>query len=66
MLMLGEVMRRFQVIIAVLLLVAPPARLSAEELLKIDNGTVQVGIDRDRGAAVTWLSENTAQFRMPE
>ena len=27
-----------------------------EELLKLDNGTVQVGIDRTKGAAVTWLS----------
>ncbi|MEO2048241.1 MAG: hypothetical protein ABGX16_16940 [Pirellulales bacterium] len=28
----------------------------AEELLKIDNGTVQVGIDRDKGGSITWLS----------
>ncbi len=28
----------------------------AEELLKLDNGRVQVGIDRDKGAAITWLS----------
>jgi len=27
-----------------------------EELLKLDNGTVQVGIDRTKGAAITWLS----------
>jgi hypothetical protein len=27
-----------------------------EELLKLDNGTVQVGIDRAKGAAITWLS----------
>jgi hypothetical protein len=52
-------MRRFQVVIAVLVLVSPPARLAAEELLKIDNGAVQVGIDRDRGAAVTWLSSRS-------
>ena len=28
----------------------------AEELLKLDNGTVQVGIDREKGGAITWLS----------
>ena len=27
-----------------------------EELLKLDNGSVQVGIDRAKGAAITWLS----------
>ena len=27
-----------------------------EELLTIDNGTVKVGIDRAKGAAITWLS----------
>lgn len=26
------------------------------ELLQIDNGTVQIGIDRARGASITWLS----------
>jgi hypothetical protein len=30
--------------------------LQANEPLKIDNGSVQVGIDRDRGGAITWLS----------
>jgi hypothetical protein len=32
---------------------APPR---AEDLLTIDNGTVKVGIDRAKGAAITWLS----------
>src|SRR5688572_11743353 len=27
-----------------------------EELLLLDNGTVKVGIDRAKGAAITWLS----------
>lgn len=30
--------------------------LRAEDLLLLDNGTVQVGIDRDMGASITWLS----------
>ncbi len=36
------------------LLVVSPA--TSEDLLKIDNGTIQVGVDRDKGAAITWLS----------
>ncbi|WP_246112505.1 hypothetical protein [Allorhodopirellula solitaria] len=28
----------------------------AEDVLVIDNGVVRVGIDRDKGAAITWLS----------
>ncbi|MGB7326003.1 MAG: hypothetical protein WBD31_14110 [Rubripirellula sp.] len=28
----------------------------AEDLLVIDNGSVKVGIDREKGAAITWLS----------
>jgi len=35
---------------------APDAR--GEDLLSIDNGTIRVGIDRDMGAAITWLSWN--------
>jgi hypothetical protein len=27
-----------------------------EDLLTLDNGTVRVGIDRAKGAAITWLS----------
>jgi len=40
---------------------APPNSKSAavsrgEELLVLDNGTVKIGIDRAKGAAITWLS----------
>ncbi|MDZ4852399.1 MAG: hypothetical protein SGI77_24185 [Pirellulaceae bacterium] len=28
----------------------------ADDLLQLDNGIVQVGIDREKGAAITWLS----------
>lgn len=40
---------------------AKPALVSvmnatADPLLKLDNGTVTVGIDRSKGAAITWLS----------
>jgi hypothetical protein len=31
----------------------------ADELLIIDNGEVQVGIDHDKGGAITWLSSKT-------
>jgi hypothetical protein len=30
--------------------------VSAEDLLTIDNGSVKVGIDREKGGAITWLS----------
>jgi hypothetical protein len=30
--------------------------VSAEDLLMIDNGSVKVGIDREKGGAITWLS----------
>jgi hypothetical protein len=30
--------------------------VSAENLLTIDNGSVKVGIDREKGGAITWLS----------
>ena len=33
-----------------------PAVCSAEDVLKIDNGVASVGIDRSKGAAITWLS----------
>ncbi len=29
---------------------------TAENLLSLDNGTVRIGIDRSKGAAITWLS----------
>ena len=32
--------------------------VSAEERLRLDNGAIQVGIDRDKGGAITWLSWN--------
>jgi hypothetical protein len=32
------------------------AQASAEDLLTIDNGIAKVGIDRHKGAAITWLS----------
>ncbi|WP_146535069.1 hypothetical protein [Rubripirellula reticaptiva] len=32
--------------------------VSAEDLLTIDNGSVKVGIDREKGGAVTWLSSD--------
>jgi hypothetical protein len=28
----------------------------AEELLTLDNGTIRIGIDREKGGAITWLS----------
>jgi hypothetical protein len=34
----------------------PPAASPAEDLLVANNGTVKVGIDRAKGAAITWLS----------
>lgn len=30
--------------------------IRSEELISIDNSTVRIGIDREKGAAVTWLS----------
>ena len=33
--------------------------LPAADLLMLDNGTVKVGIDREKGAAITWLSFDT-------
>ncbi|SRR6056297_847607 len=36
-------------------LLAAPNGL-AEDLLRLDNGVVQIGIDRDKGAAITWLA----------
>jgi hypothetical protein len=42
---------------AVLSGVAAPAVLErSEELLLLDNGTVKIGIDRQKGASITWLS----------
>ena len=35
-------------------LIANPVR--TEDLLQIDNGSVKIGIDRDKGASITWLS----------
>ena len=37
---------------------AAPKNISArgEDLLTLDNGTVKIGIDRAKGAAITWLS----------
>ncbi len=32
--------------------------ISAEDLLTIDNGSVKVGIDREKGGAITWLSSS--------
>lgn len=37
-------------------LMAFPRIAFSEDLLTIDNGTVKVGIDRDKGASITWLS----------
>ncbi len=36
------------------LLIANPVR--TEDLLHIDNGTVKIGIDRDKGASISWIS----------
>ena len=33
--------------------------VQSDELLTLDNGTVKVGIDREKGAAITWLSWHT-------
>ena len=32
------------------------ASASAESVESLDNGTVKVGIDTDKGGAITWLS----------
>ena len=34
----------------------PPTLSRPEDLLVVDNGTVKVGIDRAKGASITWLS----------
>ena len=43
----------FSVIITFLI---RPGLSLADDLLFLDNGTVKVGIDREKGAAITWLS----------
>lgn len=43
----------FAVIITVLVC---PGLILAHDVLFLDNGTVKVGIDREKGAAITWLS----------
>jgi len=35
---------------------AMPSQAAAEDLLRLDRGGVQVGIDRDKGAAITWIA----------
>lgn len=42
-----------------LLLPAGAETLKAEELHSIDNGTIKIGIDRDKGGSITWLSSKT-------
>ena len=41
---------------ASLLQAKPPVKRPEPELLKIDNGTVQIGIDKAMGASITHLS----------
>jgi len=48
-----------QRIVATVVAVACPGLLSppaASEVTRIDNGSVQVGVDPEKGAAITWLS----------
>ena len=46
----------FLAAIAALRAATPNLAPQGEELLTLDNGTVKVGIDRAKGAAITWLS----------
>jgi len=39
-----------------MLCLASIGSLDAEDLLLLDNGSVKVGIDREKGASITWLS----------
>ncbi len=48
-----------QIVPMVLLCLSTCTLALAEDLLRIDNEVVQVGIDRDKGAAITWLSWKT-------
>jgi hypothetical protein len=49
--------RRLLTTVALCLLSSNSA--GAEDLLTVDNGVVRVGIDRSKGAAITWLSWKT-------
>tara|TARA_R110002049_G_scaffold285698_4_gene467169 strand:+ start:371694 stop:372629 length:936 start_codon:yes stop_codon:yes gene_type:complete len=43
-------------LIVVITQLASPIPVAAEDLHRLDNDTVRVGIDLDKGAAITWLS----------
>lgn len=45
-----------RVSVSIISLLMGSASMQAEQLLTLDNGTVKVGIDRNKGAAITWLS----------
>ena len=45
------------ILIFALLMFSTPA-LVAADLLTIDNGSVKIGIDREKGGAITWLSSD--------
>lgn len=36
--------------------IVAPVRAATNELLKLDNGTLQVGIERGKGGSITWLA----------
>lgn len=46
---------RWQLVLGIIAC-CPVGLVSAEDMLTIDNGSVKVGIDREKGAAITWLS----------
>jgi len=51
--------RRLSILLLSLVLSSNPlssAEPSSETLLTLDNGTAKVGIDRGKGASITWLS----------
>lgn len=57
--MLRNTCFRWQTAFVVLLVgIVGGASLPAADLLTIDNGSVKIGIDREKGGAITWLSSD--------
>ncbi len=48
--------KSFSLPVLLAILVVGTISSRAEDLLLIDNGSVKIGIDREKGAAITWLS----------
>jgi hypothetical protein len=49
-------MRGALAVVGIASLMGCAAAASAESVESLDNGTVKVGIDTDKGGAITWLS----------